>query len=321
MKTTIYYKTSDHGLLSHIYEHLVANKITKQLRKDSYLPIIDYRLPCWSYALTTKISIESSDENCLKLATAILEDKSKLTPDECITAATECSCEYGRKLQLKDNIIDGLLDGLSDLHQMPWTEEADFAGNTPTGRGIYSYASKPISYGDVSQRSFTFFKFKYHLSTSFCSANKELKPLAVMVILALSQYQIRELTRQYTSYDLGDKWSNFKPYIRYMHELSTLKSSAFDLDGIGRYYDINIGQLAKLNFANRLSNFITGPQLESPDFYYDDYEMNEITSSIIGKKGRQSLSTSDNINKILQNLQIKISHGNKSYEVTRVATK
>jgi hypothetical protein len=313
MKQT-YFKQLDHGIYSHIYEHIVARQLHKELSHNGQLGFIDFDLTAESIALNTIIQVDTYTDKSAKVVNRYFSLPAKrITSDEVLRAIKEISIEYARPYTLQKNSVSKLTELFNAAADRSWVEYADFEAFIPPSNAAYSsFRSQLVSYLDRDEKSFQEAKLSVLLDKKFWAENQELTPLATMLIASIAQSFVPGINEQMTSYDNGDIWTFFDPYIRYVQNMGYEAASGYTIDDIAARYTDTLNKLLTPAYLERFVESFLANYAHREDPYFSNAVMNEITQQLIGPKGWQKTTTIENAKKIINNLIFEVKYKRKS---------
>ena len=324
MKHT-YFKQLDHGIYSHIYEHIIGRRLDNLLFASGQLGFIDFDLTAESIALNAIVRIETYTDTSEQIVKDFFGIPSEeITDDEVLRAVKEVSIEYKRTYSLRKNSILRLAKLYNEIEAQPWIKYADLGSYIPPDNASYSsYRSQLVSYLDRDEKAFSSARMSILLDKDFWVKNREITPLATMLIASISQSFVPKVNAQTISYDDGDEWTYFDQYIRYVQHTGFEASRLHTIEMLAELYTGVLNNLLDTNYADRFVESFTKNYASREEPYYGTQTINEITQQIIGPKGWAKIVTVENTQKILAALKFEIKYKRKhmSLDISPADTK
>ncbi len=300
------YKSFEHTLHAHIYEHVIVRRIHEKMNSSGLLQFVDFTLRGYTEAGTAMLETELISPLAERSFDNLLLSQEAISKEECMRAAQECAIEYCRPIVSSKTDYDQLTELLNKFHSEAWVGQADFV-NSAKGRG--SFKAKFISYGDYSPRSNKLSIFEHRLDNDFCRDNQEILPLVTVLYSYIVLGVVPQLNEKYVSYDLGDDWSDSKPYISYQYALGRLKTSNDTSEQITTSFVSIVGRLTSKENLARFVQTLKDHYIQEEQFYFGDATMGGITGQIIGKKGLQRICTIENVEKLVRATTFSVLEG------------
>lgn len=317
MKQHNYYKTVHDSLSAHLYEHIIANKIDSYLFQNNYLQIVDYDF--WAYTLgnTIAFTLKFYNSDCEKDFLKCFSSPFDIKESECMRALEECSIEYSRNYVCD---MKAILQILSKYEHEPFVPKKLF--KTVMCNEImssnYTPATKGVEYGNESVEDFSYAITEYVVSKEFFKDNRELKPLAMMLIQAISLNHLRETCRTYRAYDSGDEWERGVDRLAYRNYISFRNDNFPELDSFYQTTHNNLVNQNNKKLIPKLNELLTVKYSKESDYYFDDSEMFSISKMIIGADGWKNLASISNLRLVIENLSIKILYADEDRELKQI---
>lgn len=313
-------KQAPDGLIAHLYEHIISNRISERLFASGYLEVLDYDI--WGYtrnrtcSIDTRFRSEAARAAFIKTFAHIDEPVSVY---ECLRSVEECSCEYARKYEI---VEDTLLKELNGLTQLPWISARQYGIDkaddiTSVNR---QYSAPGIKYGHCVPGSFMHVIFEYTIPRTFFAENTRLKPLGMIVIEALGMNQINLISRTHRCYDTNASWQENVQRLACSQYFLFSKSKQPILAELTDVFQGNLKLIGQRHFTEKLHILLTDLYAEGKEQYFSDVTMYNIAEVEIGAEGWKAIATKKNIELILENLSIRVTNLKESRVARGIGT-
>jgi hypothetical protein len=284
--------------VSHLYEHIIGNKINAMLMSQAFLPLLDYRLDAITYDGMIVLTIEATDAVMLARLASLLVD-TNITQDAVVGAVKQISCEVERLPRFE---AAALLREVRQLHRIPWVRRQDYDRSTAITDRARTLNSQTLAFSRKSPRSFQQFSIVYRIS----DCPYVLKPLAVYLLQALALAQINLMTKNLPfCYDIGDEWAEYQDLVGYAHKLRFLKADAPPLLEFRNIEAAHREHILAADFTAKLIDYLSRHAADIIP-YFGTKDMYAAAYQVVGNLGWKEIIKAENVSFLLDLLTVEV---------------
>ncbi|MBM3209819.1 hypothetical protein FJZ39_00540 [Candidatus Saccharibacteria bacterium] len=286
-KTITYIKQSNNSAVAHVYEHVIANHITRQLLGHKNYQLIDYELNADTYDGIIVLRITTDSAHLVNVFNKII-----LTPyiplTEIEIAVEQIQCEYERS---SDIDITKLSDTVKSLHKSPWTKREDFTISQPVSDEARTLTTQLGRFRRRIPQSFDHFDVTYTIT----DCPFELKTLGVYCLQIIGLNFIDKIYIDFKyCYDAGDQWAEYQSLAGYPHIITARKARNFSQKDFQKLLDKFLQTTIDDNFITKTRSYIE-KDLSNPFPYFNQKSLYAKSYHVIGDKDLKQMVSEENV--------------------------
>lgn len=295
--TRTYIKQSPNGIVSHVYEHVVASHVLKALSAHGYQQLLDYEFSAKTFDGIVVLRIDTYSKRVLaRFRTAL--DGAAISSRSVGVAVTQIACEYERLEKIDSKSLERFV---KDLHATPWVRSENYTHSkrisTADARELFTSIG---GFGAKSKKSFHQYEFTYTIT----HCPYELKPLAVYVLQIIGLNQIDHLSETIERcYDAGDTWAEYQDGVGYAHTVTTPRDVVLTQTELDASSAENLASFVTKKGVRKIATYIKRDQ-SAPFPYFSVESLFAKSYQVIGRRGFAQHLSHDSIRRILEMIEV-----------------
>lgn len=295
-----YIKQSNNGITGHVYEHVVANHVVKELSQLGYKQLLHYELNAHTYDGIVVIEFETYSMSILRKFNKLLANVN-INAKSIKVAVGQIESEYERKSKIN---LSKLSRSLRVLRNSPWVRQEDFGFTKPIDSDDARKLTTHVGGFDRKSTSrFNHFDVTYVVED--CSY--ELKTLAVYVVQIVALNYIDQVCADFESmYDAGDEWAEYQDTVGYSHTLTAPKSLSLKAEMLEQHFISKYAITETDAFIDQVCAYIKR-DITQPYPYFSHESIFAKSYQLVGTKVLKQTITRENIRSVIKSIRWSIS--------------